>query len=164
MKASLFLHFECKSGERDGVPVSWLFCNTSCSNFANRPNSAGMGPGVFKTQSKHTKNKSPYPTGIRKANLFLPIECKSGGKRDGVPVSRFWCNWRQSKLGPTKLWPSDRLSARYSSHGFSRPPALNGSRDSTNRSHSAGMGPGVYKNQSKHTKTSHPIYPTGTIG
>jgi hypothetical protein len=24
-----------------------------------------MGPGVYKTQSKHTKNKSPYPTGMK---------------------------------------------------------------------------------------------------
>jgi hypothetical protein len=45
------------------VPVSWLFCNRSHVNFANRPNSAGMEPGEYKTQSKHTKTKSSCPTG-----------------------------------------------------------------------------------------------------
>ena len=52
-------------------------------NWTNWPNSAGMGPGVYKTQSKHTKTKSPYPTGtmlLRNASLCLHIECKSGGR------------------------------------------------------------------------------------
>jgi hypothetical protein len=65
-------HKECKhipsyrmqaGGNRDGVPVSWLSFKTSFHNSANWPNTAGMEPGVFKTQSKRTKNKSPYPTG-----------------------------------------------------------------------------------------------------
>jgi hypothetical protein len=44
-------------GERgDGVPVSWLLFKYRCCKFANWPNSAGMGPGVYKTQSKHTKH------------------------------------------------------------------------------------------------------------
>ena len=121
------------SRKRDGVPVSWLLFNHSFSNFANWPNSAGIGPGVYKTQSKHTKNKSRYRTGtisLRNASLCLNIEGKSGGKKDGVPVSWFWF-----KISTVKFanWPN-----------------------------SAGMGPGVYKTMSKYTKTKS-RYRTGTI-
>jgi len=42
-----------------------LSFNQSSCNFANWPNSAGMGPGVYKTQSKHTKTKSRYRTGTK---------------------------------------------------------------------------------------------------
>jgi hypothetical protein len=49
--------------KRDGVPVSWCLCNHWSSNFANWPNVARMGPGVYKTQSKHTKN--PWITPIK---------------------------------------------------------------------------------------------------
>ena len=93
-------------------------------NFANWPNSAGMGPGVYKTQSKHTKNKSSYRTGtilLRNVSLCLNIEGKSVGKRDGVPVSWFPFEKRCVKFAN---WPN-----------------------------SAGMWPGVYNTQSKHTKT-----------
>ncbi len=66
------------------------YISSDCK-LTNRPNSAGMGPGVYKTQSKHTKNKSPC---IKKASLFLNIECKSGkegwsqGKRDVAQSSQ----------------------------------------------------------------------------
>jgi hypothetical protein len=60
-----------RRGER--APVSWLLSNRSCSNFANWPNSAGMGPVVYKTQSKHTINKSPYPTGTKGHEKSKPI-------------------------------------------------------------------------------------------
>jgi hypothetical protein len=64
-KASLFVHIECKSGgKRDEVPVSWLFSKSILVKFANWPNSAGMGPGAYKNESKHTKTKSHYPTGM----------------------------------------------------------------------------------------------------
>ena len=46
-------------------------------NWADWPNSARMGPGVYKTQSKHTKIKSRHRTGtilLRNASLFLNIE------------------------------------------------------------------------------------------
>jgi hypothetical protein len=39
-----------------------------------------MGPEIYKTHSKHTKNKSRYRAGtirLRKASLFLDIEYKS---------------------------------------------------------------------------------------
>ncbi len=73
-KASLFLHTECKSVERrDGVPVSSLSYMLSRFKFANWPNSAGMGPGVYKNQSKHTKTKPPYPTGAKGHKESKPI-------------------------------------------------------------------------------------------
>ena len=50
-------------GNKGRLPVSWLLNKYRAVKFANWPNSAGMGPGVYKTQSKHTKIKSPYPTG-----------------------------------------------------------------------------------------------------
>jgi hypothetical protein len=37
-----------------GVPVSSLWAKFSSSKFTNWPSSAGMGPGVYKTQSKPT--------------------------------------------------------------------------------------------------------------
>ena len=80
--ASLCFNIEGKSvGKRDGVPVSSLLDKCSSCKFANWPNSAGMGPGVYKTQSKHTKIKSRHRTGtilLRNASLCLNIECKSG--------------------------------------------------------------------------------------
>ncbi len=68
-------------GKRDGVPVNWFWFNRSSCKFANWPNSAGMGPEVYKTQSKHTKIESRYRTGtiwLRNASLCLNIEGKSG--------------------------------------------------------------------------------------
>jgi hypothetical protein len=130
-------HKECKSvpsywmqvrGKRDVVPVSWLTAKLSRCKIANWPNSAGMGPEGYKTQSKHTTNKSPYPTGTKwhKECKYTPSYwMQIRGKRDGVPVSWFSCKKRCCKL--------------------------------TNRPNSAGMGPGVYKTQSKHAKKSHPI-------
>jgi hypothetical protein len=115
-------------GKNDRVPVTWLWFNNSDSKFTNWPNSAGMGPGVYKTQSKHTKNKSSYPTGTKgheESKPFPSYWMHVRGKRDGIPVS-----WFTDKSSPFKFanWPN-----------------------------SAGMGPGVYKTQSKHTKTSHPV-------
>jgi hypothetical protein len=100
----------------------------------NRPNSAGMGPGVYKTQSKHTKNKSPYPTGAKRhkeSSLFLHTKCKSGERGKGVPVSSLY---RKSINVKFANWPN-----------------------------SAGMVPGVYKSQSIYTKNKSP-YPTGMLG
>jgi hypothetical protein len=121
-------------GKRDGVPVSWFWCNQRCVKLTNRPNSAGMGPGVYKTQSIHTKTKSPYPTGMNghKESKHVPsywIQVK--GKKDRLPVS-----WFPNKISPCKFanWPN-----------------------------SAGMGPGVYKTQSNNTKNKSP-YPTGMNG
>ena len=119
--------------EERGLPVSSLSCRRSSVKLFNWPNSAGMGPGVYKTQSKHTKTKSFYRTGtisLGNASLCLNIKGKSGGKRDGVPVS----------------W----LSCKYSTVKFANWP------------NSAGMGPGVYKTQSKHTKIKS-RHRTGTI-
>ncbi len=41
----------------DGVPVSSVKDKFISVIFANWHNSAGMGPGVYKTQSKHTKKQ-----------------------------------------------------------------------------------------------------------
>jgi hypothetical protein len=38
------------------IPVSLFSDKFSFFKFANMPNSAGMGPGIYKTQSKHTTN------------------------------------------------------------------------------------------------------------
>jgi hypothetical protein len=51
--------------EEDGVPVNLLLLKFSTFNSANWPNSAGMGPGIYKTQSKHTKIKSRHRTGMK---------------------------------------------------------------------------------------------------
>jgi hypothetical protein len=59
--------------KKDGVPVSWFSFKCSTFKFANRPNSAGMGPGVYKTQSKHTKNKSRYRSGAKGHKESKPI-------------------------------------------------------------------------------------------
>ena len=75
------LILKASQGKKRRVPVSWLIPKSSRSNFANWPNSAGMGPGVYKTQSKHTKIKSRHRTGtisLRNASLCLNIEGKSG--------------------------------------------------------------------------------------
>jgi hypothetical protein len=120
-------------GKKDGVPVSWFRCNSSRSNFANWPNSAGMGPGVYKTQSKHTKNKSRYPTGTK-------------GHKESKPIPSYWMQVREKKNGV----PVSSLSDKSSCFKFDNWP------------NSAGMGPGVYKNQSKHTKNKS-CYRTGTI-
>jgi hypothetical protein len=45
------------------VPVSLLKLNCRTVKLANWPNWIGMGPGVYKIQSKHTTNESHYPTG-----------------------------------------------------------------------------------------------------
>ncbi len=121
-------------GKRDGVPVSWLWSKRKSFKLTNRPNSAGMGPGGYKTQSNHTKTKSRFRTGtiwLRNASLCLNIEGKSVGKRDGVPVS--WLLYNSSSVN-CAIWPN-----------------------------SAGMGPGVYKIKSKYTKNKS-CYPTGTKG
>ncbi len=71
---------KASQGKRDGVPVSLLFLRFIVVKFANWSNSAGMGPGAYKTQSKHTKTKSRYRTGtiwLRNAGLCLNIEGKS---------------------------------------------------------------------------------------
>jgi hypothetical protein len=71
-------------GKRDGVPVSLLPHRISCFKFANWPNSAGMEPGVDKTHSNHTPNKSHYPTDRIGQTIK---QHKSRGKReDRVPV------------------------------------------------------------------------------
>ncbi len=51
-------------GKRNGVPENWFPCKEKSSKFANWPNAAGMGPGVHKTRSKHTKNKLRYRTAL----------------------------------------------------------------------------------------------------
>ncbi len=121
------------SRKRDGVPVSWLLFNHSFSNFANWPNSAGIGPGVYKTQSKHTKNKSRYRTGTKghgESKALPSYWMRVRGKRDGVPVSLLSDKFRFCNFAN---WPN-----------------------------SAGMGPEVYKTQSIHTKNKS-RYRTGTI-
>jgi hypothetical protein len=120
-------------GKRDGKPVSWLRDKSRYVKFANWPNSAGMGPGVHKTKSIHTKAKSPYPTGAKGHKESKPIPSywiQVKGKKDRVPVSWFP---DKSSVGKFANWPN-----------------------------SAGMGPRVYKTQSNHTKNKSP-YPTGTI-
>ncbi len=70
-----------RKGKRVEVPAIWLSCKDRSFKLTNRPHSAGMGPGAYKTQSKHTTNKPPIRLvrkGKRKASLFLHIECKSG--------------------------------------------------------------------------------------
>jgi hypothetical protein len=72
--ASLCLHIEGKSeGKKDGVPVNLLLLKIRLFKFANWPNSAGMGPGVYKTQSKHTKSKSRHRTGAKGHKDSKPI-------------------------------------------------------------------------------------------
>ncbi len=125
-------HKECKHtpsywmhvrDKRDGGPVSWFSCKKKLCNLTNRPNSAGMGPGAYKTRSKHTTNKSPYPTGRKwhMENKSLPSYWThvQREKKDGVPVSWLSCKCSASKF---VNWPN-----------------------------AAGMGPGGYKTQSKHT-------------
>jgi hypothetical protein len=53
-KANLFFILNARKGKgkRDRVPVSWFTHKSSFSKFFNWLNSAGMGPGVYKTQSK----------------------------------------------------------------------------------------------------------------
>jgi hypothetical protein len=68
-------------GKKRWLPVSLLLYKTSCCKFANWPNSAGMGPGVYKTQSKHTKNKSRYPTGMN-------------GHKESKPFRSYWMQVR----------------------------------------------------------------------
>ena len=78
------LILKASQGKRDEVPVSLLENILSHVRFANWPNSAGMGPREYKTQSKHTKNKSRYRTGtiwLRNACSCLNIEGKSGKER-----------------------------------------------------------------------------------
>jgi hypothetical protein len=102
-------------GKRDEIPVSLFPCKSSSCKFANRPNSAGMGPGAYKTHSKHTTtNKSPYPTGTKGHKESKPIpshRMQVRGKRDGVPVSPLFHKSSFFKL--------------------------------TNRPNSGGMGPGI---------------------
>jgi hypothetical protein len=120
-------------GKRDGVPVSLFTDKSICCKFANWPNSAGMGPGVYKTQSKHTKNKSAYPTGMKGHKESKPIPAywmQVKGKKGWLPVSWLLSNCRTCKFAN---WPN-----------------------------SAGIGPGEYKTQSKHTKNKS-RYRTGTI-
>jgi hypothetical protein len=77
-KASFFLHIECKSGERgEGVPVSLLLDKSRSFNFANWSNSAGMGPEVYKTQSKHTKTKW-YERALRKQGFAFILKASQG--------------------------------------------------------------------------------------
>jgi hypothetical protein len=69
-KASLFFYIEHMSREKEreiGVPVSLLSDKFRNLTFSNLPNAAGMGPEVYKARSKHTKNKSHYPTGYERA-------------------------------------------------------------------------------------------------
>ena len=116
------LILKASQGKGDGVPVSWFWYNSSLPNFANWPKSAGMGPGIYKIQSKHTKNKSRYPTckiWLRNASQCLNNEGMS--REEGwKPVSLF-----TNKISSFKFanWPN-----------------------------SAGMGPKVYKTKSKHTQ------------
>ncbi len=77
------LILKASQGGEDGVPVSWFWDKLRYCKFANWPNSAGMGPEEYKTQSKHTKIKSRHRTGtilLRNAKLCLNIEGKSGGR------------------------------------------------------------------------------------
>ena len=60
-------------GKRDRVPVSLLEPKSSVSNFSKWSNSAGMRPGEYKTQSKHTTSKSTYPTGTKGREECQPI-------------------------------------------------------------------------------------------
>jgi hypothetical protein len=60
-------------GKRDGVPVSLFSNRLRYVKFANWPNSAGVRPGIYKAQSKHTNNKSPYPTGTKEHKESKPI-------------------------------------------------------------------------------------------
>jgi hypothetical protein len=71
-------------GKKDGVPVSWFAAKYSCCKFANLPNSAGMGPGVYKTQSKHTKTKSRYRTGMKR-------------HKESKPFCSYWMQVRKRK-------------------------------------------------------------------
>jgi hypothetical protein len=130
-KASLLLHIEKKSREKKGgVPVRWLICKYSSSKCANWPNSAGMRPGGYKTQSNHTKTSHPILT--VSLSTFLRAECKflssywaqvKGEREDGVPVSWFSCKCRC-----IKFWPN-----------------------------TAGMGPGEPKHSQNIQRTSHPV-------
>ena len=82
---------KASKGEEGWVPVSFLMRKFSSFKFANWPNSAGMGPGVYKTQSNHTKTKSRHRTGakahkIKQAFSFI-LNASQGKRKDGVPVS-----------------------------------------------------------------------------
>ncbi len=101
-------------GQRDWVPVSWFCCKWGRVKSTNRPNSAGMGPGVYKTQSNHTKTKSFYPTGAK-------------GHKESKPIPSYWMQVR----GKSDEVPVSWFLDKYSSFRFANWP------------NSAGMGPGV---------------------
>ncbi len=81
-KSSKSYRTQVKERRGERVPVRLLSNNHSTIKFANRPNSAGMGPGEYKTQSKHTKNKSPYPTGTKHTKNKSPYS-----KFEYIPVN-----------------------------------------------------------------------------
>jgi hypothetical protein len=64
---------KASQGEEDEVPVSWLTDKSIQIKFANWPNSAGIPPGEYKTQSKHTKTKSHHRTGAKGHKDSKPI-------------------------------------------------------------------------------------------
>jgi hypothetical protein len=89
-KASLLLHFECKSGEKtDGVPVSSLPLKFSAHKFANWPNSAGIGPGYTKLSQniqKPTLSDCKDRAYAKQASSFI-LNIAKENNEDGVPVS-----------------------------------------------------------------------------
>ncbi len=116
-------------GERDGVPVSWFSSKERSCKLTNRPNSAGMGPGGYKTQSKHIKNKAYYPTGTK-------------GHEESNPIPSYWMQVRERGMdGIPVSWFSDKFSLCK----FAKLP------------NSAGMRPGVYKPSQNIQHISHTI-------
>ncbi len=75
---------------KEWLPVSWLLLKFKWFKFANWTNLAGMGPGVYKTQSKHTKNKSPYPTGMK-------------GHKESKPFGSYWMQVKGKRIDYWKV-------------------------------------------------------------
>ncbi len=102
-------------GKEDGVPVRLFRDKSSQAKFANWSNSAGMGPGVYKTQSKHTKIKSSHRTvrfdlGTQAYALILKAskgEEKWSGINTGTPISPIDPIQPEWDMGYTK--PSQKI-------------------------------------------------------
>ncbi len=130
----LCLNIEGRSGEEGWIPVSLFTNKISSFKFANWPNSAGMGPKVYKTQSKHTKKQ-----------VTLSYWCE---RALGKQAYCFILNASQRKKG----WSTGKLVFGQI-HTLQIRQLAQFSRDGT----------WVYKTQSKHTKNKS-AYPTGMKG